>query len=208
MLSNQIDDRFVIGNVELSQITIIGLIKNVKESPSRVDYDLDDHSGYSIQVKLFVDIEVPSNPPKQDNISTLHHEGQYVRVFGNIRSFSSLKSVVAFRIVPVVDINEITMHIAEVIHSHMSLSRPPKEVTSKKMAVKSNESFVHGGLSVLQQQVMEAIRNNKDEQGIHISALQRQLRGVGTSSLRVDLLSEEGYIYSTIDEHHFKTTDC
>nr|BAH29737.1 replication protein A 32 kDa subunit [Dicyema japonicum] len=209
VVSQQIDDRFVIGRAELSQITIVGLIKSVKESPSRLDYELDDHSGYTIQVKLFVDVE-------DSSVSQLH-EGQYVRVFGNLRSFASVRSVVAFKILPIMDINEITMHLAEVVYSHLFLSRPPKTAAPKMADFPSNfqtsnasNSFLEGGLTPVQRQVMEAIRANKDEQGIHMSALQRQLRNLGASVLNetVDKLSEEGYIYSTIDEHHFKTTDC
>ena len=45
-------------------------------------------------------------------------ENIYVRVFGHIRAFAGKRSVVAFRIAPLLDMNELTTHILEVIYAH------------------------------------------------------------------------------------------
>lgn len=49
-------------------------------------------------------------------------ENTYVRVRGTVRSFAGKKSIVAFKISPITDMNEMTYHILEVIHSHASLA--------------------------------------------------------------------------------------
>ena len=40
------------------QITIVGLIVAVKESPTRIDYEVDDMTGPPLEVKQFVDNDV------------------------------------------------------------------------------------------------------------------------------------------------------
>ena len=55
-------------------------------------------------------------------------ENTYVRVCGTVRSFGGKKSVVAFKMVPVLDMNELTYHLLEVIHSHASLSSSQTQV--------------------------------------------------------------------------------
>ncbi len=52
----------------------------------------------------------------------LIHENTYVRVHGHVRAFGGKRSVVAFRVSPVVDMNEMTTHLLEVIHAHVHLT--------------------------------------------------------------------------------------
>ena len=40
------------------QITLVGLVRAVKESPTRFDYEIDDMTGPPIEVKQFVDNDV------------------------------------------------------------------------------------------------------------------------------------------------------
>jgi hypothetical protein len=48
-----------------------------------------------------------------------------VRVIGHLRSFMSKRNVMAFRIIPITDFNELTMHFLEVIHAHLYNTRGP-----------------------------------------------------------------------------------
>lgn len=50
-------------------------------------------------------------------------ENTYVRICGNIRSFGGKRSVIAFKMMPVTDLNELTTHILEVIHCHAALAQ-------------------------------------------------------------------------------------
>ena len=40
------------------QVTLVGLVRAVKETPTRLDYEIDDLSGPPLEVKQFVDNDV------------------------------------------------------------------------------------------------------------------------------------------------------
>ncbi|KAJ8306217.1 hypothetical protein KUTeg_016762 [Tegillarca granosa] len=53
--ATQNEDKFYTGDIEISQITMVGLVRSVKESPTRLDYEIDDMTGPPLEVKQFVD---------------------------------------------------------------------------------------------------------------------------------------------------------
>ena len=55
-------------------------------------------------------------------------ENTYVRILGHVRSFSNKRSIVAFKVMPVTDPNEITSHILEALRDHMALTRSSKVI--------------------------------------------------------------------------------
>ena len=51
-------------------------------------------------------------------------ENTYVRVIGHLKSFrENSRSLIAYSLNPVMDFNEITYHMIDVIHSHLALSK-------------------------------------------------------------------------------------
>lgn len=46
-----------------------------------------------------------------------------MRVHGHVRAFAGKRSVVAFRVTPIADMNELTTHLLEVIYAHAHLVR-------------------------------------------------------------------------------------
>ena len=50
-------------------------------------------------------------------------ENTHVRVFGSVRAFGGKRSLMAFRMYQLVDMNELTTHLLEVIHSHLALTK-------------------------------------------------------------------------------------
>lgn len=51
-------------------------------------------------------------------------ENTYVRAIGHLKSFrENSRSLIAYSLNPVVDFNEITYHMIDVIHSHLALSK-------------------------------------------------------------------------------------
>ncbi len=50
-------------------------------------------------------------------------ENTYVRAIGNIRTFENKRNLLCFKIMPVVDMNELTTHMLEVIHAHLALTK-------------------------------------------------------------------------------------
>uniref|UniRef100_A0A3Q3W8A9 Replication protein A C-terminal domain-containing protein n=1 Tax=Mola mola TaxID=94237 RepID=A0A3Q3W8A9_MOLML len=170
------------------------------------------------------DVEVAQDPGV-DN--TVLPPGTYVKVSGNLRSFQNHRSVVAFRVRPLEDMNEITSHMLEVVQAHMVLSKPQSMsgagggMSSNVMPVSRPGSenmgggyagannMANNGLSANQNQVLSLIRGCPYPQGISIQDLKQRLSGISLSVIKqaVEFLSNEGHIFSTIDEDHYKSTD-
>lgn len=228
MSASQADEAFKVGDVEVSQITIVGIIRSTDKSMTNIQYKVDDMTGAPMDVKQWVDTEDPG----VDN--TILPPGTYVKVSGNLRSFQNHRSVVAFRIRPLEDMNEITSHMLEVVQAHMALCKPQTMTSAGGMNSSmasmsrtnvgtmgsmgsmgsmgggySGANMVNNGLNASQNQVLSLIRSCPDPQGISIQDLKQRLSGMSINIIKqaVEFLSNEGHIFSTIDEDHYKSTD-
>ncbi|XP_020795981.1 replication protein A 32 kDa subunit [Boleophthalmus pectinirostris] len=228
MSASQADEAFKVGDVEVAQVTIVGIIRSTDKSMTNIQYKVDDMTGAPMDVKQWVDTEDPS----VDN--TVLPPGTYVKVSGNLRSFQNHRSVVAFSVRPLEDMNEITSHMLEVVHAHMALCKPQSMTSAggmnSSMASMSRTSMgnmgsmggmgggggypgannmVNNGLSASQNQVLSLIRSCPDQQGISIQDIKQRLSGMSINIIKqaVEFLSNEGHIFSTIDEDHYKSTD-
>lgn len=222
MSASQTDEAFKVGDVEVAQVTIVGVIRSTDKSMTNIQYKVDDMTGAPMDVKQWVDTEDPSVD------STVLPPGTYVKVSGNLRSFQNHRSVVAFGVRPLEDMNEITSHMLEVVQAHMMLSKPQSSLGG---GVSSNDTpmsrpsvertggmgggyagandMTNNGLSANQNQVLSLIRSCPDQQGISIQDLKQRLSGISLAVIKqaVEFLSNEGHIFSTIDEDHYKSTD-
>ena len=50
-------------------------------------------------------------------------ENTYVKVIGNIRTFGGKRSIAPFKIKPITDMNDLTLHMLETVHTHMLLTK-------------------------------------------------------------------------------------
>ena len=50
-------------------------------------------------------------------------ENTYVRVFGHVRAFGGKRNLAAFRLYQLVDMNELTTHLLEVVHCHLKVTK-------------------------------------------------------------------------------------
>ncbi|XP_055359236.1 replication protein A 32 kDa subunit isoform X2 [Betta splendens] len=219
MSASQADESFKVGDVEVAQVTIVGVIRSTDKSMTNIQYKVDDMTGAPMDVKQWVDTEDPSVD------STVLPPGTYVKVSGNLRSFQNHRSLVAFSVRPLEDMNEITSHMLEVVQAHMVLSKPQTmsgagggmnvNVMSRPGMGNMGGSYsgaadmANNGLSANQNQVLRLIRSCPDPQGISIQDLKQRLSGMSLAVIKqaVEFLSNEGHIFSTIDEDHFKSTD-
>lgn len=221
MSASQVDEAFRVGDVEVAQVTILGVIRSTEKSMTNIQYKVDDMTGAPMDVKQWVDTEDPSVD------GSVLPPGTYVKVSGNLRSFQNHRSLVAFSIRPLDDMNEITSHMLEVVHAHMALAKPQSTSSvgggmGGSMMNPMSRSGMGGmmgtggghdpgldGLSGNQKQVLSLIRSCPEPQGISIQELKQRLGGTSLSVIKqaVEILSNEGHIFSTIDEDHFKSTD-
>ncbi|KAI4894355.1 hypothetical protein NFI96_032789 [Prochilodus magdalenae] len=223
MSAAQAEDVFRVGDVEVAQVTIVGIIRSTDKSMTNIQYKVDDMTGAPMDVKQWVDTEDPSVD------SSVIPPNTYVKVSGNLRSFQNNRSLVAFSVRALEDMNEITSHMLEVVQAHMLLSKPQTTtgggggMNSSIMPISrsgmgstgvtggysGSNAMANNGLSPNQNQVLSLIKSCPEPQGISIQELKQRLSGMNMTVIRqvVDFLSNEGHIFSTIDEDHFRSTD-
>ncbi|CAL8085383.1 unnamed protein product [Calicophoron daubneyi] len=213
LAAKQDGDRFIspVG-LELSQITILGVVRSVNESATRIEYEIDDYTGAYLPVKFFVEDEDVAS-----GRSAPLRELSYVRVEGHVRNFQGTKHIIAFRVSPVTDMNELTTHMMEIIYVRMLHAKAKLDESkgSKGAGSVSNPAGTYGsgvvtnGLTVVQNQILSIVRAFVGERGIPVSQISEKLRGIPERQIRDDLdfLSGEGHVYSTVDDDHFRATE-
>ncbi|KFO37674.1 Replication protein A 32 kDa subunit [Fukomys damarensis] len=210
-----VDEVFKIGNVEISQVTIVGIIRQAEKAPTNIVYKIDDMTAAPMDVRQWVDTDDTGGE------NTVVPPETYVKVAGHLRSFQNKKSLVAFRIMPLEDMNEFTAHILEVVNAHMMLSRPSTQPSAGRASISNpgmgepgnfieNSFMPANGLTVTQNQVLNLIKACPRPEGLNFQDLRNQLQHMPIASIKqaVDFLSNEGHIYSTVDDDHFKSTDA
>ncbi|NWR55054.1 RFA2 protein, partial [Bucorvus abyssinicus] len=212
--AEQVDETFRICGVEISQVTIMGIIRHAEKAPTNIHYKVDDMTAAPMDVRQWVDTDEAGG----ENVVV--PPGTYVKVAGHLRSFQNKRSLVAFKVMPLEDMNALTAHILETVNAHMILR---KNLTS---ASKAPQSFSSGmgdmsgyggggslpvsGLTAHQSQVLNLIKNCPVPEGMSLQELKLQLHNMSMSTIKqaVEFLSSEGHIYSTVDDDHYKSTDA
>ncbi|NXK85937.1 RFA2 protein, partial [Formicarius rufipectus] len=214
LAAEQVDETFRICDVEISQVTVVGIIRHAEKAPTNILYKVDDMTAAPMDVRQWVDTDEAGG----ENVVV--PPGTYVKVAGHLRSFQNKKSLVAFKIMPLENMNEFTTHILEIVNAHMILR---KNLTSALRAppafpagISDVGSFGGGsslpvnGLSAHQSQVLNLIKSCPVPEGMSLQELKLQLHSMSMSTIKqaVEFLSSEGHIYSTVDDDHYKSTDA
>nr|XP_033812958.1 replication protein A 32 kDa subunit [Geotrypetes seraphini] len=219
--ASQSGEVFAVGEVELSQVVVIGIIRHTEKAPTNILYKVDDMTAAPMDVRQWVDTDEAGN----ENI--VIPPGIYVKVVGHLRSFQNKRSLVAFKVVPVEDMNEFISHMLEVVHCHMALNMTQGSFSAggaplaQSVPARSGMGEVGGGysgnsdmqmngLTPHQSQVLNLIRSYCGSEGMSFDELKKKLHGLNLNTIKqaVEFLSNEGHIYSTVDEDHFKSTDA
>ncbi|XP_073517907.1 replication protein A 32 kDa subunit isoform X4 [Phyllobates terribilis] len=177
---------------EKKSVTIVGIVRHAEKAPTNILYKVDDMTAAPMDVRQWVDTD-------------------------------NKKSVVAFKIAPMEDMNEFVSHMLEVVQAHMSLSSqspPGGGGTSMVLSTPSRMgstggSFTGGsdmqtnGLTPHQSQILNLIKSCKGNEGMGFEELKARLQGMNVNTIKqaLDFLSNEGHIYSTVDDDHYKSTD-
>ncbi|XP_075764817.1 replication protein A 32 kDa subunit [Pelodiscus sinensis] len=214
LAAEQVDETFKIREVEISQVVIIGIVRQAEKAPTNILYKVDDMTAAPMDVRQWVDTDEAGS----DNVVV--PPGTYVKVAGHLRSFQNKKSLVAFKIMPLEDMNEFTTHLLEIVSAHMGLrknimttSKIPQSLGSfgtGDMASYGGGSSVMNGLTAHQSQVLNLIKSCSDPEGLSLKDLKSQLHNINMTTIKqaVEFLSSEGHIYSTVDDDHYKSTDA
>ncbi|XP_075968787.1 replication protein A 32 kDa subunit-like isoform X2 [Anarhichas minor] len=153
-------------------------------------------------------------------LMTFTSPGTYVKVTGSLRSFNGQRSLLAVNSRCIEDLNEITSHMLEVVHAHMQLFGKEFDVNMNTTAASRSErvlkhsgdlkDILPNGLSSLHGQVLTVVRKYSfGDIGISFHELLTQLDYLSMRDLRSSLnsLMNNGHVFCTMDENHFKSTE-
>ncbi|KAL6965776.1 hypothetical protein U1Q18_036832 [Sarracenia purpurea var. burkii] len=219
------DDKsnFIIDGVDVNNVTLVGKVFNKAERVTDVSFVIDDGTG-RIECSRWVNEAVDTK--EMDGIS----DGMYVRVHGHLKGFQGKKQLMVFSIRPLTDYNEIAYHFAECMYVHLdntkllqkplvrdhTMNMPNSAVTTPskgyQAAAPNQYTGHHGidGLKGIDQMVMDYLQQPSclaREKGVHVNEIAQQLSTPAEKiTISIKCLEEEGLVYSTIDEYHFKST--
>ncbi|KAK4685127.1 replication factor A2, partial [Tremellales sp. Uapishka_1] len=112
------DADFMIDNVEISQILLIGSVRNQSVSATNVSYEIGDGTGY-IDVRLWLD-SADDEGGKMEGVS----QDKYVSIMGTLKTFGGKRHVSATHIRPIEDHNEINHHLLKALYVSMKYRHP------------------------------------------------------------------------------------
>ncbi|XP_047671641.1 replication protein A 32 kDa subunit-A-like isoform X3 [Tachysurus fulvidraco] len=131
--------------------------------------------------------------------------GTYIKAVGSLRSFQHHRSMVAFNIRCLDDFNEITSHMLEVIQAHLDSESSSNSMINTSYA--SDPATI--GFTANQKQVYTLIKRCPLAEGISMQCLRNSLKYLSSYDIRncLQFLINEGHIFSTVDDYHFKCTN-
>jgi replication factor A2 len=205
----------------LHTVCLVGAVRSVEDQSTNVLYTIEDGTG-TMDVKQWLDDNDSSMMLQMRKETT--KEGIYVKVLGEIKDYEGKKLVVARSVRPLSTGNELTHHLLEVIYSGETFQRADSIIApqSSMMGVGTMNHLGSnsGGMKMmmghnptnsfegLKDRIYATMRDNDNgsEEGISIEQTIQLLPDVQQVEIRkiVTILSEEGQIYSTVSENHYK----
>ncbi|XP_016974446.1 replication protein A 32 kDa subunit [Drosophila rhopaloa] len=203
------------GNIELfgmqyAMACVVAIVRNIETSSTKITYTLEDHSGRMDAHYWLEEGDALKAPEVMLN--------NYVKVYGTTRSQGGQKTLMVFKLLPVLDPNEVCTHLLEALNARYraedyqnkggSSGVAPSGTGSISDFTASQSSAIVSGLDPKQQAVFQAIKSNVSEEGISRKELKAKFSHISDSELTniVDFMISEGHIYSSIDADHFICT--
>ncbi|MCJ1399728.1 replication factor A protein 2 [Xylographa trunciseda] len=219
------DADFSLDDVEITQITFVGQIRNISQQTTNMTYKLDDGTG-SIEVKQWIDSDAPKYDEHGDPVRSEKAElkvGEWARCWGRLKAFNNRRHVGAHVIRPVQDKNEINYHLLEATFAHLYFTRgPPEQFT----AVGGAENAVYGQqapqqgngysngvgeaqrslppqLSSLARRIVQCLKTTpQNNEGLHMQQI-AAATGMGVAEVMKggDELLQQSLIFTTVDDN-------
>ncbi|XP_048134359.1 replication protein A 32 kDa subunit B isoform X2 [Rhodamnia argentea] len=248
----------LIDGVDVTNVTLLGIVYNKAERVTDVTFSLDDGTG-RIDCNRWINEPLDTNEMEGILYTGVFYraslsvrlltlllcflfgsqfhiactfcckiilDGMYVRVHGHLKSFQGKRQLNAFSIRPVTDYNEIASHFIECVYVHVYNTRLQKPQVGASVQpqmtnpIMSNSMKPHpapppnqhtlDGFSQNVQLVMDCFNrpeNLRSDRGVHVNDIAQQL-GLPVDKIReaIRYLEEEGLVYSTVNDNHYKST--
>lgn len=226
---NEDQDEFFVDGREIKNVTIVGKIVSAEVAESSLFYNVDDGTGVA-PVRFWNDSDDP------EYIAGLKEKwavGNYVRVYGHLREVQGQWQMPAFSMRPLTDFNELTFHLIECIKTHAERVKKNGGIpgTNQAAAVGAQKiigngannttgnTFTNGGFQSHDQSgnpclhAVEEFFNSpaaqRSDHGLSIREAQQALQTHFKANQvfeAIQNLVENGLLYSTIDDEHYKST--
>ncbi|RYP58705.1 hypothetical protein DL769_008836 [Monosporascus sp. CRB-8-3] len=209
------DANFRIDGVEVTQVTLVGMVRAISPQTTNVTFRLDDGTGV-IEAKQWLDADKHDDEAAKSAFAL----DQYVRVWGRLKSFNNKRHVGAHVIKPVVDFNEVNYHLLEstYVHLHFSKGGDPTAAGGGGGGGGDDDSmFVDGGygaagngpnlsgLSAKARKVYNFLQNSESgNEGVNIHVIAQSTGMTVPEAMNVaEELIQPGLIYTTVDDDTF-----
>ncbi|KAH8404837.1 hypothetical protein KR222_005363, partial [Zaprionus bogoriensis] len=204
---------FKMFDVTYALVCAVGIVRNIETSSTKITYTLEDHSGRIDAHYWLEEGDAIKAPDVMLN--------NYVKVYGSVRSQAGQRVLMVFKLMNVLDPNEVCTHILEALHSrykaedyHLkgdagtSASAGGSAGGMMPSISASQGSAIVAGLDNKQLMVFQAIKNNCSEEGISRRELNAKFSHITPSEMNtiLEFMISEGHIYSSIDADHFIST--
>jgi replication factor A2 len=196
---------------DVSQVAFVACIRGLKEQANGADYLFEDGTGtmpgHVWSDKLASTVSAGFQPK----------EGAWVRVFGTLKQMQGTRYVQVNRMRAMADPNELTLHMLQALSHHLGLTRgTPTKGSAAQSSLSAPAADPLAGLgdmakmlSPIQLAVLTTYqRGSTDEIGLHINVAVQALRPKYAERDVKDTvawLTNEGYLYQTIDDMHAKS---
>ena len=202
-------EEIVIDGAPVGNVSLVGKVTSFVSNATFMSMELDDGTG-KVLVKQF----------KQDSVDydlgNDLKDGIYVRVFGTMSQYSGDWHVNAFAIRPLVDHNELTYHLSQIMFQHAHLTKGDAGAVAAPAANQAGAGFggaMDPGMQPVDAQVDSIFKDFETNMGGNDAGY--TVKDVVTASNNrlnedavmksIHRLVDAGHLYSTIDDHHWKS---
>lgn len=223
------DAEWMLDDTELGQVTVVGHVVSIQSQATNNLYWLDDGTG-RIEARHWIDSSIEDSGTGSSAIT----EGSYIRVSGTLKMFGSKRYVNATHIRPVKSPHEIYFHLLEAMTvtliwakgappragQNPSTAMPKAQVTGGPPAVggsayaaqshsTATNTSQYSHLPKLEYAIITFILSQpSNNEGVHVGSIARAVGGSAvTISNALDKLMDDGLVFTTIDDSHFKVAD-
>ncbi|KAH9854240.1 replication protein A subunit RPA32 [Lenzites betulinus] len=226
------DADWVIGDVEIGQVTVVAQVLSVQPQTTNCIYFLHDGTA-AMEARQWMDPNTEEENKNREEIK----ENNYVRVLGSLKVFGNKRYITATHIKPYKGVDELFFHILEAATVTLTFERgPPPRPSEGAHALTNRVKNNAGGHSAytarasapaanvgqfshlppLQRHIIEFIlAQPKTDEGIHVAAIARQVATIlgpedGSAhkiSAALDHLMDQGHVFSTLDDSHFNVSE-
>lgn len=212
------DGKCRIDGVDAPQVSLVGQLHSVEGAATYVSFVIDDGTG-DVRVKMSIRGEGVNNHDGLVHVTQFN----YVKIHGKVSEGNGVRAVVATHVQKINDFNLLSFHALDALHCHLIATQglPPSSINQSdayQQPIKQSPygttpsmnapQSSYGGRANDRDRVLAAFNAAIGEIGASVFAVADSTK-LPLMRIReiVRELSEEGMVYVTQDEDHYKSVD-